>query len=70
MGKYYLKLGIFSVIKNKGIYMKKLSCLLIISMSLCLLGASHSANATNYFNWGVETDMTSKGYNVEYLGLK
>lgn len=33
--------------------------LLTIGGSLCLFGASQNASATNYFNWGVESNATS-----------
>lgn len=48
--------------------MKKLAFLRAFAASAILLGLSHSANATNLFNWGVESNMTTVGYNVSYFG--
>ncbi len=37
-------------------------------LSLSLVGASREAEATNYFNWGVESNVTSQGFTVKYFG--
>lgn len=42
--------------------------LLAIGGFLCLFGASQNASATNYFNWGVESNTTSIGTLYGYHG--
>src|SRR5713101_4901454 len=48
--------------------MEKSSCLVAMGAFLCLLGASQNASAANYFNWGAESDNTSRGPILSYAG--
>lgn len=52
---------------------KKSSCLAAIILSLCLLITSRNANATNFFNWGMESlrpnfDGVQSGSDAEFHG--
>src|SRR5258706_3206331 len=46
---------------GSGKLLKKLSCLVAMGGFLWLMGVGHNAGATNYFNWGAESNSTSIG---------